>query len=626
MYPSVKWLLVRFVALLGLFSALCFPGGLVEGAQAQATSISPESFNCNAASPMPKTECQALVALYNSTEGSHWADQTGWLTTTNPCSWYGVECDDEPGHVTTLYLSNNGLAGDLPAELGNLTRLERLELDHNRITRLPTSVSKLVNLTSVRLNNNQLTTLPVGLGKSNIGDLHLNNNQLTSIPADIGDLTYMQDLDLRFNRLTSLPASLGGIEWLVNLYLDDNQLTSLPNTFGKLIFLEHLSISNNQLTSLPVELGDAINLSDLELHHNLLKSVPATLGKLSLLKTLSLHNNQLTSLPLELGNLINLQTLTLDNNQLASFPLVIGAFPRVELLSLNHNQFASLPSEFGSQNLFGLRTLLLDDNQLTTLPVSLGNLHSLNTLSASNNQLTNLPDALNPFLTRLLTLRLGHNQLTNFPDILNDSSNVRELILNDNRLTSLPLGKFDYGRLDKLDLHNNPGLNVTWMRLFFNDPYFFLASLEYFDFRNTALCEPADIDFQKGSIGVSTLLRNYLTCLKLDVNFSSGAPGSQFTLTGNEFPKEKVVTISVNGVTLGTVQPDVNRHFTVTLSSMTATTGTYVVTADMGVHTLTTFRIAADAPLRPPVGDSTFTLPAGVAYPYEEYLPVIVRN
>ena len=52
-------------------------------------------------------DCEALVALYNGTNGASWTNRTGWLATNAPCSWYGVTCTS--GRVTQLVLSNNNL-------------------------------------------------------------------------------------------------------------------------------------------------------------------------------------------------------------------------------------------------------------------------------------------------------------------------------------------------------------------------------------------------------------------------------------------------------------------------------------------------------------------------------------
>ena len=60
---------------------------------------------CDNVSEISQSECEALQALYDSTNGPNWSDNSGWLTTNTPCSWFGVTCAS--GSVTELNLSNN---------------------------------------------------------------------------------------------------------------------------------------------------------------------------------------------------------------------------------------------------------------------------------------------------------------------------------------------------------------------------------------------------------------------------------------------------------------------------------------------------------------------------------------
>jgi hypothetical protein len=41
----------------------------------------PTAFSCDVVTDIPKAECEALVALYNSTNGANWANKSGWLVT-----------------------------------------------------------------------------------------------------------------------------------------------------------------------------------------------------------------------------------------------------------------------------------------------------------------------------------------------------------------------------------------------------------------------------------------------------------------------------------------------------------------------------------------------------------------
>ena len=42
---------------------------------------------------IPTAERDALIALYNSTDGANWSDSTNWLGAVGTeCTWYGVSC------------------------------------------------------------------------------------------------------------------------------------------------------------------------------------------------------------------------------------------------------------------------------------------------------------------------------------------------------------------------------------------------------------------------------------------------------------------------------------------------------------------------------------------------------
>ena len=79
-----------------------------------------------------EAEWEALVALYLATDGPNWHNSENWLSDESLSKWYGVST--HRGNVTELSLRRNGLAGEIPPELGKLTKLRRLDLAYNRLT------------------------------------------------------------------------------------------------------------------------------------------------------------------------------------------------------------------------------------------------------------------------------------------------------------------------------------------------------------------------------------------------------------------------------------------------------------------------------------------------------------
>jgi len=176
----------------------------------------PSVFDCVGATQIPLTECRALVALYQGTNGAGWESKDGWLANDTPCDWYGVACAAGGGHVQSLDLSANRLIGGIPPEVGDLADLEMLLLYGNGLSGvIPPELGQPAKLVTLDLGWNQLSG---------------------AIPPELGQLATLKELYLRSNRLSGgVPADLGKLANLTTLYLEDNPLRgSLPRSLVQL--------------------------------------------------------------------------------------------------------------------------------------------------------------------------------------------------------------------------------------------------------------------------------------------------------------------------------------------------------------------------------------------------------
>ncbi|NDY95011.1 leucine-rich repeat domain-containing protein, partial [Wenzhouxiangella limi] len=414
----------------------------------------------------PVAQRDALIALYNATDGDNWTNNAGWLGAAGTeCSWFGVTCAG--GAVVRIFLENNGLTGTIPPEIGQLGSLDRLFLGNNQLSGpIPPEWGQLSSATFISLYDNQLSgSLPPELGQlSNLEVIELFGNELAGpIPPELSQLTKLQTLSLSNNQLSgSIPVELSQLANLRRLSLSRNELSGpIPPELGQLSNLESLVLNSNALTGpIPAELSQLTNLQMLRLGSNELSGpIPPELGQLVQLTSLSLRNNELSgSIPPELGQLIALEQLGLDSNQLSGpIPFELGQLTNLQLLDLRFNQLSGpIPVELSQ--LSNLRQLLLNFNQLAApIPVELSQLSNLRQLVLNNNQLTGLTPPELSQLTNLQLLSLSSNQLSGpIPPELGQLGQLTSLSLWQNELSGpIPVELSQLTNLQRLWLEDN---------------------------------------------------------------------------------------------------------------------------------------------------------------------------
>ncbi|MGE5342807.1 MAG: hypothetical protein ACM3SY_15140 [Candidatus Omnitrophota bacterium] len=363
---------------------------------------------------IPQTEREALIALFNNTNGYGWTDKTGWkdapLHTDGFAMpgteryWFGVKIFGD--HVIQIYLRSNNLKGTIPYQLGNLSNLGNLDLSWNTLSgSIPIQLGNLNSLKSLYLGVNQLSgSVPKELGNlTNLEILHMYGNQFNGVvPRELGKLSNLKELWISGGLSGSIPLELCTLNNLCFLGLGSNQLSgTIPKELEKLINLNELSLNKNQLSgNIPKELGNLNNLVSLNLRNNqLVGSIPRELGNLSKLETLLLNSNQLSGgIPPELSQPSNLKYLFMDNNQLSgSIPKELGNLS-LQQLFLNNNQISGIiPSQLC--NLVNLEALYLNNNKLNgNIPLCFTNLAKISRFNIGYNCLSATDSTLRSWL------------------------------------------------------------------------------------------------------------------------------------------------------------------------------------------------------------------------------------
>ncbi|KAK7368781.1 hypothetical protein VNO80_10811 [Phaseolus coccineus] len=147
-------------------------------------------------------------------------------TLVNPCTWFHVTCDND-NRVIRVDLGNANLSGELVAQLGQLPKLQYLELYSNNITgKIPIELGSLTNLVSLDLYSNNITgPIPDELANlKKLRFLRLNNNTLSgTIPMRLTNVD-MQVLDLSNNNLTGDVPTTGSFSYFTPISFRNNPL------------------------------------------------------------------------------------------------------------------------------------------------------------------------------------------------------------------------------------------------------------------------------------------------------------------------------------------------------------------------------------------------------------------
>ncbi|CAN1238388.1 Probable LRR receptor-like serine/threonine-protein kinase At3g47570 [Linum grandiflorum] len=325
---------------------------------------------------------------------------SSWNSTTHFCNWPGITCGRKHQRVTVLDLRSSQLSGSISPAIGNLTFLRQIYLQNNSLTgQIPPEIGRLSRLDWLKR---------IGLG----------NNSLTgSIPESVGNMSSLEEIyayrnhlviDLELNHLTGqLPSGLG--------------FTFLPQ-------LQFISLVNNRFSGpIPASLSNATDLGKILTldHNNFGGKLPEQIGNLSRkLRLLLVSNNNLFGeIPHGVANLINLRQ--------------IGELQNLEGLNLGNNLFSGfIPSSLG--NLTRLVELHLETNHFQgTIPLNLGNCRRLLALNISQNSLQGtIPAELLGLSSLSIFLDLSQNRLSgSIPPEVGNLKNLGLLRLSDNILS-----------------------------------------------------------------------------------------------------------------------------------------------------------------------------------------------
>lgn len=382
-----------------------------------------------------------------------------------------------------LDLRDNGLDGDFPDWLGQLTNLKFLDLSSNHLTGpIPASLGRLSSLRELRLNDNVMNgTISESLGQlSHLVYLDIHDNSLEGVLSEMHFTnlkrletlhTYSNSLVLNVSSTWVPPFQLKDIimdgcrvgpqfpSWLRTqkelCYLSFSNASisdTIPNWFWDISpHIQYIDFSHNQVSGVMFQhvIGRSLNCSNCLLPNILSNLIYVDLS----------HNSISGAIFTSIGEMMpKLMHLSISSNYInGTIPLSICKMKFLTNLYLSKNRLtAEIPQCFGDLDL--LRVMDLRNNSLYgDLPSSLGHLSRLRSLHLSNNVLSGeLPPSLGNF-TNLITLDLGENGfLGKIPTWIGELTSLGFLVLRSNKFEGgIPPQLSQLSNLQLLDLALN---------------------------------------------------------------------------------------------------------------------------------------------------------------------------
>ena len=375
---------------------------------------------------------EALIALYQSTNGPKWNNNTGWLKG-DPCTypyWFGLYCIQ--GRVIQINLVFNGLVGSIPSDITRASALQVLRLYSNAITGdIPAGLFTMESMQIIDLNSNSITgTLPSRISMPQLTQLSLYTNQIKSEVPRSFDTPLLKILELSSNSFSGiLPDDLSGSPNLTDLVVSRNMLSgTFPSSYSKLVTLQKLWTFYNQFDnpSIPNGYQSMTNMVEIQAD-GIYGDFPSWIGtSWSKLQYLVLINGQLTgNLPNSICNLQDITSLRLFNNSLSGeLPDCLCNMEKLQDFEISDNQLTGhIPDTFSDCK--NLNTIFLSRNNLTgPFPPSFGNAVNLVVLDIGSNGLYGtIPNTINNLKDTISEFAICFNMFSDVENGMDDFFN-----------------------------------------------------------------------------------------------------------------------------------------------------------------------------------------------------------
>ncbi|KAK7401552.1 hypothetical protein VNO78_13121 [Psophocarpus tetragonolobus] len=398
-----------------------------------------------------------VISKFASYNPSSYPKITSWNASTDCCSWIGIQCDNQTGHVITLDLRSSQIHGTMDANstLFHLKHLQRLDLSDNdfNYSQIPSRIGELLQLRYLNLS-----------GANYFGEIPQEVSHLSKLLSlDLCSLFYSPKpvnlLSFKASNLRTLIQNSNNLEILRLNYVTIS--SSVPDIFTSLTSLKQLSLYNCDLYGeFPSGIFHLPNLRYLDFgnNQNLIGKLPEfpSSGQISMLQLCS--TSFYGTLPASIGNLKSLKWLSISQCKFSgSIPSSFGNLSELMFLDVGYNNFKGNLASF-LVNLTKLSILRVGYNEFTTNTISwICKLPGINDLELDRVNIGYHSPFCSANLTQLSVLSLRYTNLSGqIPSWIMNLTNLAFMDLSGNNLQGeIPNSLFKLENLETLCLTNN---------------------------------------------------------------------------------------------------------------------------------------------------------------------------
>lgn len=264
--------------------------------------------------------------------------------------------DERIGQLQNLkelrILSFQGEEINLPTELKNLPKLERLSIYGKDQTIIPKIVFELNNLKDLRIGFGRLKDSDSLSKLKQIESLVLLSDSIEVFPKSVFQLENLKTLVIQGSNIKEIPEGIGKLSKLTHLTFDAVNLCKAPNDLKKLSKLKyiHLRIENNVRIELNSDLKELREFSWYKA-----PQFPKFICSYPSIERLQLWQGNISEIPDSICNMKKLRDFTVSEHPLISIPSCLSQLENITMLDFRSTDIKSIDeSIFSLPKLFNI--------------------------------------------------------------------------------------------------------------------------------------------------------------------------------------------------------------------------------------------------------------------------------